>query len=294
MEMDCLLDYNADNFFMGSLAEPVSCIIGAFHAQYHTTKGSYCHSMGIANGGSLALLGGAGPMGLCAVDYAMHNPIKPSLLVVSDIDDSRLERAAHVLPIDEARKNGVDLRYVNIKDIDNPVEYLAALNGGRLYDDVFVFAPLAPVLEMGDRLLGRGGCLNFFAGPTDTGFSANVNFYNVHYEFHSFVGTSGGSTGDMREALAMMAKGDLKPEFMITHIGGLDAAADATINLDKIPGGKNLIYTNKKLELSAIDDFAAKGKDDPFFAKLAEICTRHGGMWNAEAEKYLLENVQEI
>ncbi|MEJ5189516.1 MAG: alcohol dehydrogenase catalytic domain-containing protein, partial [Breznakiellaceae bacterium] len=28
MEMNCLLDYQGDNFFMGSLAEPVSCIVG--------------------------------------------------------------------------------------------------------------------------------------------------------------------------------------------------------------------------------------------------------------------------
>jgi threonine dehydrogenase-like Zn-dependent dehydrogenase len=36
MEMNCLLEYKADNFFMGSLSEPVSCIVGAYHAQYHT------------------------------------------------------------------------------------------------------------------------------------------------------------------------------------------------------------------------------------------------------------------
>jgi threonine dehydrogenase-like Zn-dependent dehydrogenase len=294
MEMDCLLDYNADNFFMGSLAEPVSCIVGTFHAQYHTKKGEYVHSMGIVEGGSLALLGGAGPMGLGAIDYAIHNPRKPSLLVVTDIDDSRLARAARVLPPSEAKKNGIDLRYVNTNNVGNPIECLESLNGGKLYDDVFVFTPLAHVLEMGDRLLGRSGCLNFFAGPTDADFSANVNFYNVHYDFHSFVGTSGGNTADMREALSMMVKGKLNPVFMITHIGGLDAATEATINLDKIPGGKKLIYTNKKLELTAIDDFAEKGESNPFFASLAEICGRHGGMWNAEAEKYLLENAQEI
>ncbi|MCL2320224.1 MAG: alcohol dehydrogenase catalytic domain-containing protein, partial [Treponema sp.] len=68
MEMNCLLDYPGDNFYMGSLAEPVSCIVGAFHAQYHTRWGSYVHSMGIAEGGSLALLAGVGPMGLGAID----------------------------------------------------------------------------------------------------------------------------------------------------------------------------------------------------------------------------------
>jgi hypothetical protein len=98
----------------------------------------------------------------------------------------------------------------------------------------------------------------------------------------------------MREALAMMAEGNLHPEFMITHIGGLDAVAHTTIELDKIPGGKKLIYTHKKMDLTAIDDFAAKGEKDPFFAGLAEICAKHQGMWNAEAEKYLLDNAPDI
>jgi threonine dehydrogenase-like Zn-dependent dehydrogenase len=279
---------------MGSLAEPVSCIVGAFHAQYHTKAGSYVHSMGIAEGGSMALLAGVGPMGLGAIDYAIHNPRKPARLVVTDIDDSRLARAAGLLTPGEAKKNGVELIYVNTKGIGNPAEHLKSINGGKLYDDVFVFAPVKPVLELGDRLLGRDGCLNFFAGPTDTAFSAEFNFYNVHYESHHIVGTSGGNTDDMKESLAMMASGELNPGFMITHIGGLDVAAKTTVDLDKIPGGKKLIYTHKKLELTAIDDFEEKGKTNPFFAKLAEICARHNGLWNVEAENYLLEHAPEI
>ncbi|MDR1286053.1 MAG: zinc-binding dehydrogenase [Treponema sp.] len=299
MEMDCLLDYQGGNFFMGSLAEPVSCIIGAFHAQYHTTNGSYVHDMGIVQGGSLALLASVGPMGLGAIDYAIHNPRKPSRVIVTDIDDSRLKRAAELLTKEEAAKNGVELHYVNTKDIADPVSHIKDLNGGKLFDDVFVFAPVKPVIELGGRLLGHDGCLNFFAGPTDTGLSAMMNFYNVHYESHHLTGTSGGNTGDMREALAMMSEGALNPVFMITHVGGLDAVGETTINLDKIPGGKKLIYTGKKLDLAAIEDFAEKAKEakdglGPFYGKLAEICAAHKGLWSREAEEYLLEHAPEI
>ncbi|MDR2079174.1 MAG: zinc-binding dehydrogenase [Treponema sp.] len=294
MEMNCLLDYRADNFYMGSLAEPVSCIVGAFHAQYHTRGGSYVHNMGIVEGGSMALLAGVGPMGLGAIDYAVHNPRRPSRLVVTDIDESRLARAAQLLPVEEAKKNGVELLYVNTKDIADPVNHLKSINGDRLYDDVFVFAPVKPVVETGDKLLGHDGCLNFFAGPTDTAFSASFNFYNVHYESHHIVGTSGGNTDDMNESLSMMAKGELNPVFMVTHVGGLNAVPRTTIDLDKIPGGKKLIYTHKNFELTAIADFEEKGKTDPFFKKLAEICGRHKGLWNREAENYVLENAPEI
>jgi threonine dehydrogenase-like Zn-dependent dehydrogenase len=294
MEMNCLLEYKADNFFMGSLSEPVSCVVGAFHAQYHTKGGSYTHSMGIVKGGSLALLAGAGPMGLGAIDYAVHNPRKPSRLVVTDMDESRLERAAMLLTAEEAKRNGVELIYTNTGKIDDTEEHLTSINGGNLYDDVFVFAPVKYVVETGGRLLGRDGCLNFFAGPVDPAFSAEFNFYNVHYESCHIVGTSGGNTDDMREAIAMMAKGELNPVFMITHIGGLDSAVNTTLNLDAIPGGKKLIYTHKKMELAAIEDFAEKGKSDPLFAKLGEICARYQGLWNAEAERYLLENAPDI
>jgi hypothetical protein len=48
------------------------------------------------------------------------------------------------------------------------------------------------------------------------------------------------------------------------------------------------------MPLTAIDDFAEKGKTDPFFAKLAEIVGRNRGLWSLEAEKYLLANAKKI
>lgn len=294
MELGCLLEYKAEAFFMGSLSEPVSCIVGAYHAQYHTKGGSYVHEMGIREGGSLALLASVGPMGIGAIDYAMHAPRRPSRVVVTDIDEARLARAASIFTVEEAKRNGVDLRYVNTKDIADPVAHLKSLNGGRLFDDVFVFAPVRPVVEMGDRLLGPDGCLNFFAGPTDTGFSAQLNFYDVHYESHHLVGTSGGNTDDIKESLEMMADGRLNPVAMITHVGGLDAVAATTVSLDKIPGGKKLIYTHKRLDLVALADFEERGKAEPFYAELARIVKKDNMLWSKEAEDYLLAGAPEI
>ena len=98
----------------------------------------------------------------------------------------------------------------------------------------------------------------------------------------------------MREALDIMGRGIINPSVMITHVGGLDSAVETTLNLPKIPGGKKLIYTNKRLPLVAIDDFAEQGKSDPFYAGLAEICGRNQNVWNLEAEQYLLENAPDI
>ena len=292
MEQDCLLNYRAEEFFYGSLSEPLSCIIGTFHAQYHTKIGVYTHDMGIKEGGNMAILAGAGPMGLGAIDYAIHCDRKPGLLVVTDIDQARLDRAASIYTVEEAAKNGVKLVYCNTRE--NAVEKLMALTDGKGYDDVMVFAPVPMVIEQGDAILAQDGCLNFFAGPTNTQLSANFNFYNVHYAAHHLVGTSGGSTEDMREALQMIAEGKLKPAGMITHVGGLNAVAETTCNLPKIPGGKKLVYTNIDLPLTNIDDFAKAGETDPLFAKLAEICAKHNNLWNGEAEQYLLANAKAI
>ncbi len=294
MECGCLLNYKGDAYFYGSLAEPMSCIVGGYHANYHTTAGSYVHEMGIVEGGCVALLASAGPMGLGAIDYAIHCDRRPSLVVVTDIDSARLNRAAEILTVEEAAKNGVKLMYVNTNEYENPVEYMLSLTDGKGYNDVFVYAPVKPVVEMGDKLLARDGCLNFFAGPTNTAFSAEFNFYNVHYSSTHICGTSGGNTDDMIESIRMMESGAINPAAMITHVGGLNAVIDTTLNLPKIPGGKKLVYTNKEMPLVAIDDFAKLGETDPFYADLAAIVAKSNGLWCLEAEQYVLANAKDI
>lgn len=286
---DCLLTYNGPGFYPASLAEPLSCVIGTMHANYHTTPGSYVHKMDIVADGKMAILAGVGPMGLAAINYVIHrSDRKPKLCVVTDIDQSRLDRAASIYTIAEAAKNGIELIYLNTK-IDNPVDNLRELSGGTGFDDVIVFAPVPSVIEQGDAILGFDGCLNFFAGPSDPTLSAKLNFYNVHYAYTHIVGTSGGNIDDMKEAIEVMTKG-LDPAGLVTHIGGLNAVINTTLHLPEIPGGKKLIYTHLDMPLTAISDFREKGKTDSMFAKLAEICDLHQGLWSVAAEDFLLSH----
>ena len=293
MEMDCLLEYKGPGYFPASLSEPLSCVIGAFHANYHWEAGSYVHKMDIVEGGNMAMLAGCGPMGLAAINYALNRERKPGKLVVTDIDNSRLERARQLFSEEDAFKKGISLKYVNTANTKNPVEELISLTEGRGYDDVFVFAPVPQVIEQGDAILGRNGCLNFFSGPEDKQFSASVNFYNVHYNSTHIAGTSGGNNNDMKEALMLMEQG-LNPAGLVTHIGGLDAVIDTTLNLPSIPGGKKLIYTHISMPLTAIESFKKQGESDPLFKKLAEITDKNMGLWSTEAEEYLLESARHI
>ena len=294
MESDCLLQYDGEAFFPASLSEPMSCIVGAFHASYHVLPGTYKHEMGIKQGGKMAILAGVGPMGLGAIDYALHQERRPGLLVVTDIDESRLSRAASLFKPEYAEKMGVKLLFVYTARVNDPVKHLMDISGGTGFDDVFVFAPVKPVIEMGGAILGFEGCLNFFAGPTDPAFSANINFYNVHYGFTHIMGTSGGNTDDMRESLKLMSEGKINPAVMITHVGGLDSVVETTLNLPQIPGGKKLIYTNISMPLVSLYRLEELGKDNILYAGLHEIVSRNDYIWSLEAEKYLLANAKPI
>lgn len=287
IDLGCVLPYQGNYFANGSLSEPMSCIIGAFHASYHTTPYVYQHEMGIKAGGALALLGCAGPMGIGAIDYAVNGPYHPSLIVVTDIDETRIQRAKSLISVEAAAAAGIVLHYVNTKDID-AVQTVLQLNDGNGYDDVFVFAASDPLLQQADDLLGEDGCLNFFAGPTNHRFKVPFNFYNVHYGRTHIVGTSGGSTADMIESLELSAQGKINPSYMITHIGGLQAAPDTILRLPELPGGKKLIYPHVELDLTAIEDFEKLGKDNELFCNLAQICKEHNQVWNQKAEHYLL------
>jgi L-sorbose 1-phosphate reductase len=294
MEADCLLPYDGDAFFPASLSEPMSCIVGAFHASYHVPPGTYVHEMGIKKGGKMAILAGVGPMGLGAIDYALHQDHKPAMLVVTDIDENRLTRASSLFTPEQAEKDGTKLVYVNTGRMNDPVKHLRDISGGTGFDDVFVFAPVKSVIEQADAILGFDGCLNFFAGPTNPEFRAEFNFYNVHYAFTHIVGTSGGNTADMRESLRLMGEGKINPAIMITHVGGLDAVVDTTLNLPGIPGGKKLIYTNISMPLVALNKLGEQGLKDKLYAGLHEIVSKNHFIWSLEAEKYLLANARPV
>lgn len=294
MEADSLLEYEGEAFFPASLSEPMSCIVGAFHASYHVPPGTYVHEMGIKQGGKMAILAGVGPMGLGAIDYALHQDRRPGLLVVTDIDDTRLSRASGLFTPEHAASLGVKLMYVNTGRTNDPVKALREITGGTGYDDVFVFAPVKPVVEQGDAILGFDGCLNFFAGPTNPAFKAELNFYNVHYSFTHIMGTSGGNTDDMKESLKLMQEGKINPAVMITHVGGLDSVVDTTLNLPSIPGGKKLIYTNISMPLISLNKLGEMAAHNTLYEGLHQIVSKNDYIWSAEAEKYLLENAKPI
>ena len=295
MELDCLLSYDGDAYYKSSIAEPVSCIVGAFRCSYHFDPGQYVHKMGIKNGGSMVVLAGAGPMGLSAIDLALHGPEnRPARIVITDIDQPRLDRAAELFSVEHAKECGVELHYLNTANTDDPVKFIKSVNKGEGYNDVMIFAPVPALIEQGSALLGFGGCMNFFAGPAKNDFKSTINFYDVHYMGHHIVGSSGGNTKDLQDSMHYAAQGLIAPSVMITHVGGINSVAETTLNLPNVPGGKKLVYTHISMPMTAISDFEKMGENDPYFAALDEICKRNKGLWNTEAEEYVLANATRL
>ena len=289
VDKGCVLPYDDTYFANASLAEPMSCIIGAFHASYHTEPLVWRHDMGIRTGGTLALLGCGGAMGAGALDYALNGPFASKLVVAVDTNAERLGRLRRLFPPEEVAQRGIELHFVDATGVDI-VSVLRSLTDGTGFDDVMVFAAHRELVETADAVLGQDGCLNFFAGPTDKSFTAALNLYNVHYEGTHVVGTSGGSRSDMEESLALSAAHQINPSKMVTHVGGLDSVPDALLGLPEFTGGKILIYPHADLDLVAIEDFDDLGRSDRRFAELAALVRETDGIWNRDAEEHLLEH----
>ena len=293
IEKGCLLPYKGEGFFEGALVEPLSCIVAGFKANFHLRdRNDYDHTMGIKEGGALAILGGTGPMGFLAIDYAIHNDRRPKHLFVTGRTQSKLDMAKRLYPVEEAAKYGVTLTYVLTADEDDIVEELKALTpDAKGFDDIFLMAAKERLVTQAEQLLAYDGCLNFFAGPADSKFASTINFYNIHYNATHFVGTSGSNTQDMKDAIALIENKTVNVAKIATHIMGLNHVCESILNLPKMPGGKKIVYSGKEFPVT---DVSAFGENNELEKHLKELVDAHDGLWNAEAEQYFLEHAKDI
>lgn len=293
IEKGCLLPYKGEGFFEGALVEPLSCIVAGFKANFHLRdRNDYDHTMGIKEGGALAILGGTGPMGFLAIDYAIHNDRRPKHLVVTGRTQSKLDMAKRLYPVEEAAKYGVTLTYVLTADEDDIVEELKALTpDAKGFDDIFLMAAKERLVTQAEQLLAYDGCLNFFAGPADSKFASTINFYNIHYNATHFVGTSGSNTQDMKDAIALIENKTVNVAKIATHIMGLNHVCESILNLPKMPGGKKIVYSGKEFPVT---DVSAFGENNELEKHLKKLVDAHDGLWNAEAEQYFLEHAKDI
>ena len=288
LERNCLLHYEGKSFFEGSLAEPFACVLRAMKGSYHVDQSNCVRTDGLKRGGKLAILGGAGPMGLAAVELA-SGYAGCSQVVVTDLVQDRLDYAKDKCKPEVAKARGCELIYLNTSELADPTEKLIELSNGG-FDDVFVMVPVAGLLTMAEKICTTDGCINFFAGPAVHDLQGSLNLYRVHYDGIHLLGTGGSTPQDMMDILEMAQNGTINPGVMVSHILGLGAVPEAIFAMEHPSGAKKICYNALDIPLVALSDFAELGKTDSMWARLDEIVKANGGLWCYEAEQYLLEN----
>ncbi len=288
LERGCLLPYAGDSYYKGALVEPLACVIRAFKGMYHTDYTTYERTDGAKKGGKLAILGGAGPMGLAAVELAIGYA-GCSQVVVTDLSDERIAYAKTKCSPEAAKARGCELIYMNTGKIADPTQALLDISDGG-FDDVFVMVPVAGLLTMAEKIAAFDGCINFFAGPAVHELQGSLNLYRVHYDGIHLVGTAGSIPVDMTDVIHLIEQGAINPSVMVSHVLGMDAVPATVMAMEHPSGAKKVCYNELDIPLVALDELAELGKTNPMWAKLDEIVKANGGMWCPAAEEYLLAN----
>ncbi len=291
-ERGCVIPYEGDCFFKGSLVEALGCIIRGYKGLYHTDYTNYKRTDGAKVGGKIAILGGAGPMGIGTVDMAIGYA-GASQVVVTDLSADRLAYAAQQCSPEAAKAKGVDLIYLNTTGIADPAEELIKLSDGG-FDDVFVMVPVASLFTLAEKICRFDGCINFFAGPAVHELQGSLNLYRVHYDGVHVVGTAGSIPEDTVDTIKLIEENKINPGAIVSHILGLSAAVDTVLGMGTPNGAKKVCYNHLDLPLIAIADLPELGKTDPLYKALADIVAANGGLWCAEAEAYLLEHAPKL
>ena len=292
LERGCLLPYAGEGFFKGSLVESLGCIIRGFKGMYHTDYSNYVRTDGAKKNGRVAILGGAGPMGIGTVELAVgYSGVKQ--VVVTDLSQERLDYAAEKCSPAKAAEKGVDLHYVNTADVADPVAFLKELAQGG-FDDVFVMVPVPALFTMAEQICREDGCINFIAGPVVHELPGSLNLYRVHYDGIHVVGTAGSIPEDMTDVITLIEENKIEPGVLVSHILGLNAVEETLYAMEKPSGAKKVCYNELDLPLIAIADLPELGKTNELYRKLAEIVARNGGLWCAEAEEYLLAHAPRL
>lgn len=292
LERGCLLPYEGESYFEGSLVEAFGCCIRGFKGLYHTDYETYIRSDGAKAGGRMAILGGAGPMGIGCAELAV-NYAKVKQVVVVDVNDERLAFAEKKCSSAAAKEKGVDLRYVNTANAEDPAAFLKDISDGG-FDDVLVMVPVPSLFSLAEEICAEDGCINFFAGPVEHKLPGSLNLYRVHYDGIHVVGTAGSIPEDMMDIIHLIEQNKIHAGALVSHILGLNAVEETLYAMEKPNGAKKVCYNELDLPLIAIADLPELGKTNQMYQTLAEIVEKNGGLWCAEAEAYLLQHAPRL
>lgn len=196
------------SFEEAAVTEPLACVLNSQKI------------VGISSGDTVLVMG-AGPIGCLHVRLARALGAKQVFL--SDINGDRLALSAGVVTPDAA---------IDMSKIDLATE-IKALTGGRGPSVVITAAPSGAAQELAISVVAPGGRVSFFGGLPKDKPMINCDANIVHYKEVTLFGANGSSPAQNKEALSMIASGEVKVTDLITHrvsLSDVKSAIDAVLS----------------------------------------------------------------
>lgn len=231
-------------------------------------------------GGLCWMVGAGGPIGRMHLQRAIELANGPSVIVCTDVSDTRLEDLRQSFEQD-ARDHLISLICLNPtkpEDAAQLAEYKAC--GG--FDDIIVLAPVAAVIADAATYLNRKGVMNVFAG-VNRGTMVNLDLTDTLDKDVRVIGHSASTIEDMLTMLRDTEEGRLSPNRSVAAIGSLEAAKVGLQALkDATYPGKVVIFPNiREMPITALPDL--KDTLPTVYARL-----KNGREWTVEAEEEFL------
>ena len=234
----------------------------------------------LKKGGKALFVGAGGPMGRMHVQRAIQLEGGPSVVVSTDISDSRLEDMVASFGA-EAEARDVELVTLNPMNRDGYAKGMARFQGSG-FDDIVVLAPVPSVISEASTYLAPGGVMNVFAGVL-RGTMAQIDLSRVYLDGIRVIGHTASSIDDLKLMLFQAENNLLAPNRSVAAIGSLDAAREGLIALqDAVYPGKVVIYPHiRSMPVTAVPALAEEMP--AVYARLA-----NGREWTVEAENEFL------
>lgn len=196
------------SFEEAAVTEPLACVLNSQKI------------VGIGSGDTVLVMG-AGPIGCLHVRLA--RALGAAKVFLSDINGDRLALSAGVVSPDAA---------IDMSKVDLATE-IKALTGGRGPSVVITAAPSGAAQELAISIVAPGGRVSFFGGLPKDKPMINCDANIVHYKEVTLFGANGSSPAQNKEALAMIASGEVKVADLITHrvsLTDVKSAIDAVLS----------------------------------------------------------------